>query len=45
MMPTDCSLVLRLSYGSTSFLFTGDAEREEEAGDPGGRLRAFLHGA
>lgn len=26
-----CSLVLRLSYGSTSFLFTGDAERDEEA--------------
>ena len=25
------SLVLRLTYGSTSFLFTGDAAREEEA--------------
>ena len=26
----NCSLVLRLTYGDTSFLFTGDAEREEE---------------
>lgn len=25
------SLVLRLTYGSTSFLFTGDAERDEES--------------
>jgi competence protein ComEC len=28
----DVSLVLRLVYGSTSFLFTGDAERQEEYG-------------
>ncbi len=29
--PNNMSLVLRLTYGSTSFLFTGDAAREEEA--------------
>lgn len=28
--PNNMSLVLRIVYGSTSFLFTGDAEREEE---------------
>ena len=27
----NCSAVLRLQYGETSFLFTGDAEKEEEA--------------
>ena len=26
----DCSIVLKVTYGSTSFLFTGDAELEEE---------------
>jgi len=28
--PNNSSIVLRLEYGKTSFLFTGDAEREEE---------------
>ena len=28
--PNNMSLVLRIVYGNTSFLFTGDAEREEE---------------
>ena len=28
--PNNMSLVLRIVYGKTSFLFTGDAEREEE---------------
>ncbi len=28
--PNNTSIVLRVVYGSTSFLFTGDAEREEE---------------
>ena len=28
--PNNMSLVLRVEYGETSFLFTGDAEREEE---------------
>ena len=28
--PNDCSVVLRLEYGKTSFLFAGDAERVEE---------------
>ena len=28
--PNNMSLVLRVQYGQTSFLFTGDAEREEE---------------
>ena len=28
--PNNMSLVLRVVYGNTSFLFTGDAEREEE---------------
>ena len=28
--PNNMSLVLRIVYGETSFLFTGDAEREEE---------------
>ena len=28
--PNNTSIVLRLVYGGTSFLFTGDAEREEE---------------
>ena len=28
--PNNLSLVLRVVYGTTSFLFTGDAEREEE---------------
>ena len=28
--PNNTSLVLRIQYGNTSFLFTGDAEREEE---------------
>lgn len=28
--PNNTSIVLRLVYGDTSFLFTGDAEREEE---------------
>lgn len=28
--PNNTSIVLRISYGETSFLFTGDAEREEE---------------
>lgn len=28
--PNNTSIVLRLVYGETSFLFTGDAEREEE---------------
>lgn len=28
--PNNTSIVLRLTYGSTSFLFTGDAEREVE---------------
>ena len=28
--PNNTSIVLRIVYGSTSFLFTGDAEREEE---------------
>lgn len=28
--PNNTSIVLRLDYGETSFLFTGDAEREEE---------------
>ncbi len=27
----DCSIVIRLDYGDTSFLFSGDAEKEEEA--------------
>ena len=30
MDPNDISLVLRLDYGGTSFLFTGDAEQEEQ---------------
>jgi len=29
--PNNTSIVLRIVYGETSFLFTGDAEREEEA--------------
>ena len=29
--PNDCSIVLRIVYGDTSFLFTGDATRLEEA--------------
>ena len=29
--PNNMSLVLRITYGDTSFLFTGDAERDEEA--------------
>ncbi|GHV07713.1 metallo beta-lactamase superfamily lipoprotein [Clostridia bacterium] len=29
--PNDTSIVLKITYGSTSFLFTGDAEREAEA--------------
>jgi competence protein ComEC len=29
--PNNTSIVLKISYGDTSFLFTGDAEREEEA--------------
>jgi competence protein ComEC len=29
--PNNTSIVLRLVYGKTSFLFTGDAERAEEA--------------
>lgn len=28
--PNNTSIILRIVYGSTSFLFTGDAEREEE---------------
>lgn len=28
--PNNTSIVLRIEYGATSFLFTGDAEREEE---------------
>ena len=28
--PNNTSIVLRIDYGSTSFLFTGDAERESE---------------
>jgi competence protein ComEC len=28
--PNNMSIVLRITYGKTSFLFTGDAEREEE---------------
>ncbi len=28
--PNNMSIVLRIEYGETSFLFTGDAEREEE---------------
>ena len=28
--PNNTSIVLRIVYGETSFLFTGDAEREEE---------------
>ena len=28
--PNNLSIVLRVAYGDTSFLFTGDAEREEE---------------
>ena len=28
--PNNMSIVLRIEYGDTSFLFTGDAEREEE---------------
>lgn len=28
--PNNTSIVLRIQYGETSFLFTGDAEREEE---------------
>ena len=28
--PNDCSLVLRLDYGKTSYLFAGDAEHEQE---------------
>lgn len=28
--PNNTSIVLKLTYGDTSFLFTGDAEREEE---------------
>lgn len=28
--PNNTSIVLRIEYGDTSFLFTGDAEREEE---------------
>lgn len=27
----NCSVILRMTYGATSFLFTGDAEEEEEA--------------
>lgn len=30
--PNNMSIVLRVVYGDTSFLFTGDAEREEEQG-------------
>jgi competence protein ComEC len=29
--PNDMSIVLKITYGDTSFLFTGDAERAEEA--------------
>ena len=29
--PNNTSIVLRVEYGDTSFLFTGDAEREEES--------------
>lgn len=38
------SLVLRLQYGSTSFLFTGDAEREEEQAilDAGYKLKSTV---
>jgi competence protein ComEC len=28
--PNDCSLMLRLDHGSTSFLFAGDAEKKQE---------------
>jgi competence protein ComEC len=30
--PNNMSIVLRITYGKTRFLFTGDAEREEESG-------------
>jgi competence protein ComEC len=29
--PNNTSIVMKITYGDTSFLFTGDAEREEEA--------------
>ena len=29
--PNDTSIVLKITYGETSFLFTGDAERTAEA--------------
>lgn len=41
--PNDNSLVLRVAYGARSFLFVGDAERDEERdllGSARGRLRA-----
>ncbi|MBR4743127.1 MAG: MBL fold metallo-hydrolase [Oscillospiraceae bacterium] len=40
----DMSIVLRITYGDTSFLFTGDAEREEEQSilDAGFDLRSTV---
>ncbi|MBI2060398.1 MAG: MBL fold metallo-hydrolase [Nitrospirae bacterium] len=38
--PNNCSVVVRMDYGKTSYLFTGDSEREAEErylGDPAAR--------
>lgn len=42
--PNNTSIVLRIVYGETSFLFTGDAEREEEQNilDAGYTLRSTV---
>ncbi len=47
--PNECSIALRIDFGSSSVLFTGDAEHEEEALlDPGGTvtlLQVAHHGS
>ncbi len=47
--PNECSIALRIDFGSSSVLFTGDAEHEEEAIlDPGGAvtlLQVAHHGS
>lgn len=42
--PNDCSIILKLTYGDVSFLFTGDAERaaEMEAMSRGFNLRSTV---
>ena len=41
--PNNMSLVLRITYGDTSFLFTGDAERDEASRYPGSRISFEEH--